>query len=93
MSVSLQTTAVIRQRGQLTIPDKIREMMSWIRENAVVVIETTTHDTFIVKPYSTDKYNLSQKWQKAWEAIQLTRSFKGKRGNLSGFVVEDRKAH
>ena len=93
MNINLQTTGIIRQRGQLTIPDKIREALTWIRENAVVVIETTDNNTVIVKPYSLEKLNASARWQKAREAIQLARSFKGKRGNLSKFVVEDRQSH
>lgn len=93
MNISLQTTAVIRQRGQLTIPDKIREALTWIRENTVAVIETTTNDAFIVKPYNLEKLDTSERWKRAHEAIQLARSFKGRRGNLSKFVVGDRKSH
>lgn len=93
MNTNFQTTAVIRQRGQLTIPDKMRTMLSWIRENAVVVLETTLDGGIIVKPYRSSESNLSQRWQKAREAIQLSRSFAGKRGNLSKFVAEDRQSH
>ncbi len=93
MDTISQTTAVIRQRGQLTIPDKIRATFPWLIENAVVVLETLPNEGIIVKPYHSSGLNLAQKWQKAWEAIQLSRSFKGKRGNLSEFVVKDRQNH
>lgn len=93
MNTTFQTTAVIRQRGQLTIPNKIREMLSWAKENTTVILEATVNNMIIVKPYGFTHSDAAQKWQKAWDAIQLARSFKGKKGNLSQFVAQDRETH
>lgn len=92
MSTRLQTTAVIRQRGQLTIPDKIRALLSWVAPHSVVTITTRSADELVVKPY-TPTVEESIDWKKVWEGISLTRSFRGKRGNLSQFVVKDRSRH
>ena len=35
------------------------------------------------------KYN----WDEMWHNIELARSFKGKHGNLSQMIVEDRENH
>lgn len=92
MNGSFQTTATVRQRGQFTIPDQIRDITPWLMTNAIVSVTATPNDGIVIKPYQADK-NKQTDWKKAWEAIQLARSFKGKYGNLSKFVAEDRKRH
>ena len=88
----IQTTAIVRDRGQLTIPDEIRRLIKWITPRSVVTIRISTQDELIVKPYQTiEKQTVD--WNKIWENIQLTRSFKGTRGNLSQFIVGDRQSH
>jgi len=96
MNGNLQTTATIRQRGQLTIPDEIRGAKPWLNTNAIVIIKTTPADELLIKPF----YNFPQgkedkktNWKKIWEGVELARSFKGKRGNLSKFIAEDRERH
>lgn len=88
-----QATAIIRQRGQLTIPDEIRKLLSWLKPNAVVTVKITQKDRVIVQPHSDMIASSKDQWLKTWEAIQLARSFKGKRGNLSKFIAEDREGH
>ena len=84
-------TAVIRQRGQLTIPDQVREMLVWLRPGSVVGLEIDEEEIKI-KPYTKSKAK-GYDWDKIWAGIRLCRSFKGKRGNLSKFIAEDRYRH
>lgn len=85
-----QGTAIIRDRGQLTIPEKIRGLLKWPTSNSVVSIAITTNSEILIKPYPTDKI---VDWTSLWKEIKRVRSFKGKRGNLSKFVALDRTKH
>jgi len=84
--------SVIRDRGQLTIPDKIREAHDWANPNSIVTIISDSPDEIIIKPHKADvKREID--WNRLWKMIEFSRSFKGKRGNLSKFIAEDRKRH
>ncbi|MBI5356416.1 AbrB/MazE/SpoVT family DNA-binding domain-containing protein [Candidatus Collierbacteria bacterium] len=83
-------TAVIRQRGQLTIPDQVRDMLVWLREGSVVGIDIDSEEVRI-KPHSRAKKDVD--WDGFFSKVQLARSFKGKRGNLSSIIVDDRENH
>lgn len=90
--MNISSTAIIRQRGQLTIPDSIRDALSWLKTDTVVAITPKSPDELVITPYkksASDRVN----WDEIWRKIKLTRSFKGKRGNLSRFIAEDRKHH
>lgn len=83
------TISVIRNRGQLTIPDSIRALRSWAEPNSVVTITSDRPDEIIIRPH-TQKYD----WDKIWEGIRKSRTIKGKgRGSLSKFIAEDRYRH
>ncbi|OGK13746.1 hypothetical protein A3A93_05395 [Candidatus Roizmanbacteria bacterium RIFCSPLOWO2_01_FULL_38_12] len=83
-------TAIVRSRGQLTIPGKVREVLDWPKSNTVVHITATADKKMIVEPF---KGQLGIDWDKVWRAIRRSRSFKGKKGNLSKFIIEDREKH
>lgn len=83
-------TAVIRQRGQLTIPDQVRDLLVWMREGSVVGIDIENEEVRI-KPHAKAKKDID--WEGFFSKVQLARSFKGKRGNLSSIVAEDRENH
>jgi len=89
----MTVTATIRQRGQLTIPDQVRQQFSWIKENAVVAIITSPLGEVIIKPLSIHASSDKPDWNELWRKITLVRSFKGKRGNLSKFIAKDRYRH
>lgn len=89
----MTTTATIRQRGQLTIPDQIRQKFSWLKENTVVTIVASPTGEIIIKPLSVSASSDKPNWDEIWRKIKLVRSFKGKRGNLSKFIAEDRYRH
>lgn len=83
-------TAVIRQRGQLTVPDAIRDVLLWLRTGSVVGIEAE-EETIRITPYTKAKKSID--WHGFLEKVQLARSFRGKRGNLSSVVAADRGSH
>lgn len=83
-------TAIIRQRGQLTIPDQVRDMLAWLREDSVVGIDID-HEEVRIKPHSKVTKNIN--WDGFFSKVQLARSFKGKRGNLASIVAGDREDH
>lgn len=87
----MQTTAIVRQRGQLTIPDFIREVTSWITPGSVVSISRNRADEIVIKPQTSQK---KVDWDRLWNKIQIARSFKGEyKGSLSEFIINDRQNH
>ncbi len=89
----MTVTATIRQRGQLTIPDQVRQKFSWIKENAVVSIFASPVGEIVIKPFRTRVSSDQPDWDEIWRKIKLVRSFKGRQGNLSQFIAEDRYRH
>jgi len=84
---NIQGTAIIRDRGQLTIPEKVREALDWAKPFAVVSITTST-DEIIIKPY-VEKVD----WDQIKKDIRKLRSYKGVQGSMSEFIAEDRYRH
>ncbi|OGG11955.1 hypothetical protein A2Z00_04060 [Candidatus Gottesmanbacteria bacterium RBG_13_45_10] len=87
---NIQSTAVIRDRGQLTIPERIREVLGWSAPNSVVSLTTTSRSELIIRPFE-GKDEID--WSAIWLSIGLSRSYVGKKGNLAGFIVSDRENH
>ena len=87
--MNIQTVGIIRQRGQLTIPDKIRETFPWLSPSSVVTIVSQKPDEIIIKPHKKE-YN----WDKIWKGIRKARSIHGK-GKMSTleFIQQDRLSH
>ena len=87
---NVQGTAIIRERGQLTIPEKIRQVLKWSSPNSVVSLTATSRDELVIRPFEGKKQT---DWSNIWINIDLSRSYVGKRGNLSGFTASDRENH
>ncbi|OGK31087.1 hypothetical protein A3F29_03745 [Candidatus Roizmanbacteria bacterium RIFCSPHIGHO2_12_FULL_33_9] len=85
--INIQGTAIIRNRGQLTIPEKVREALDWAKPSAVVSI-TTSKDEIIIKPYA-EKVD----WDQIEKDIRKLRAYKGVQGSMSEFIAEDRYRH
>ena len=85
----VQGTVVIRDRGQLTIPEKIREVRPWASPVSVVTISSVKPNEIIIQPYA----QVNVDWNKIWTNIEKSRSQKGKKVTLSEFIVEDRSKH
>ncbi len=87
--INTQGTAIIRDRGQLTIPDSIRKVVNWATPLSAVTISVVNPDEIVIKPHKSQV-----NWDKIWEGIKSARAIKGKgRGSLSKFIVEDRYRH
>ncbi|HLE49923.1 MAG TPA: hypothetical protein VI791_02185 [Patescibacteria group bacterium] len=84
--------AAVRQRGQITIPDKIRSDLAWLSTGSIIHITRIDNRSILVKPYQ-EEAKQKPDWKKIWDSIALARTFKGERGNLSAFVVKDRESH
>lgn len=92
MNTSSFATAIIRDRGQLTIPDSIREKFPWVNPHAVVLVDGRGNDEIVIRPYTSLHKEVD--WDKLWKEIKRVRAFKGKgRGNLSRFIASDRGRH
>ena len=89
--MQLQTTSIIRDRGQLTIPDVIRGRADWVSTGSVVTVTQVKADEIVIKPHvASNKIN----WDKLWKNIELARSYEGScSGSLSEFIVADRESH
>lgn len=86
--VVTHTISIIRNRGQLTIPDSIRALREWASSNSAVIITSEDPDEIVIRPHKKE-YD----WDKMWKLINKSRSFKGKGGSLSKFIAEDRYSH
>ncbi len=82
-------TAIIRQRGQLTVPDALRSKMGWLDDGEAVVLEATQGEVKIRPRSGKRKVDLTDFWRK----VELARSFIGKRGNLAEVIDQDRDEH
>ena len=88
--ISVRGTATIRDRGQLTIPEKIRGVLHWSTPNSVVSLSTNSKNELIIKPFEGKK---QIDWTSIWVRINVSRSTTGKQGNLSKFIASDRESH
>lgn len=80
---------IVRNRGQITIPDSIRKTVSWINPMSAISISIVKPDEIVMKPHK----NL-ENWDQIWEKIEASRAISGK-GNESAakFLERDRQAH
>ncbi len=85
----MSSISIIRERGQITIPDKIRATLDWLTPTSPVSISIVNPDEISIRPYQNKKIT---DWQKLWAQIRKSRALKSKgQGNLSAFIIEDRQ--
>ena len=90
--MQIQTTAIIRDRGQLTIPDKIRKNLKWPSNNTVVSITADINKKIVIEPYEENKKKVD--WNQIWKNIRKIRSYKTKNSRpASELIAEDRYNH
>jgi len=86
----MKTVSIVRNRGQLTIPDSIRKLVNWVTPLSAVSLSVVRPDEIVIRPAQPPK---KVDWDKLWMQIKRVRTFKGNgKGNLSAFIVEDREA-
>ena len=80
---------IVRDRGQLTIPDKIRKSIDWIHPLSPVSITVTQPNEIVIRPHLQNP-----DWDTIWNNIHRSRAIKGK-GNKSAaaFIEDDRRSH
>lgn len=78
------TTAVIRDRFQLTIPESIRGSLSWLTPGTAVRLLLKSGQ-LVVQPYQEKTVD----WKKIWRVLELVAG-KGRQISLSKFVVNER---
>lgn len=86
---SLSKVAIIRQRGQITIPDSIRKSARWITANQPVNISIAGDREIIITPATNDATD----WDHLWQEIDKVRSLPGKKADVSKFIAADRTKH
>lgn len=90
-----QTISKIRERGQLTVPQGIREVLNW-PEDEVMVKVTTIQDGFRVErlpisyPQHPKKKLTKKEWNKIWQAFDKIRKSGRQDIDLREFVRKDR---
>ncbi|MEX2028419.1 MAG: hypothetical protein WD988_02870 [Candidatus Curtissbacteria bacterium] len=85
----MKTVSIVRERGQLTIPEAIRSMVSWVAPLSAVSISIIKPDEIIIRPH---KSNID--WVMIWEGIKKSRSISGKgKVNTAEFLQQDRNSH
>lgn len=86
----MKAISIIRDRGQLTIPDSIRKIAQWISPMSAVSVSIVKPDEIVIKPHvaSIDKNQI-------WENIRKARAIKGKGSAISAaeFLIKDRQSH
>lgn len=86
----MKTVSIVRDRGQLTIPDSIRRVVSWITPMSAVSISVVKPDEIVITPHK-KQYD----WDKIWEGVRKSRAIKGKGKAISAaeFLEQDRTSH
>jgi len=85
----MKTVSIIRDRGQLTIPDSIRKAINWMNPMSAVTISVIKPDEIIIKPHKTQI-----EWEKIWNLVKESRAIRGKgRGSAAEFLERDRRSH
>lgn len=84
----MKNVSIIRNRGQLTIPDNIRKSVNWANPLSAVSIVVVGPDEIVIKPHQPHV-----DWDKIWAGIEKARAISGGKGNLSEFIAADRHNH
>jgi len=87
----MEQTLIIRQKGQITLPKKIRNKLIWTEKNSVINIILKNEDELILTPFSSETGS-NKKWKNIWNILNSIRKI-GKKVNLSDFIINDRQNH
>lgn len=85
----MKTVSIIRDRGQLTIPDSIRKSVKWANPLAAVTITVTKSDEIVITPHQNQT-----DWKKIDANMKKLHAHSGK-STLSAaeFIAQDRQNH
>ncbi len=85
----MKTVGIIRDRGQLTIPEPVRKIAGWVSSSSVVSISIENPQEIVVSPHQV----LNQlELEVLFTAIKKARAIKG-RGDMSAhaFLLKERR--
>ncbi|MBI2028314.1 MAG: hypothetical protein HYT07_01770 [Candidatus Levybacteria bacterium] len=94
----IQKITRVRERGQLTVPNEIREALNWHDEELTVKIETTPSGFRVERvpishPQHPKKKLTKEEGERIWEDMKRISKL-GKQGvNLTKFLRHDRDTH
>jgi len=86
----MNVTSIIRERGQLTIPNSIRNRVNWIMPMSAITISLTKPDEILIKPHQPET-----NWDTIWKGIKKMHTITGKGQTQSAvdFLTKDRSSH
>jgi len=86
----MKVTGIIRDRGQLTIPDSIRKTIKWAAPMSAVSITVVKPNQILIQPQQT-----YVNWEDIWASIKRARAIRGKTEATSTteFLEKDRASH
>ena len=86
----MKKISVIRERGQLTIPDSVRRAVGWVEPQSAVSITVVKPDEIVIKPH---KQPIDR--DRIWEMVKKSRSFGIGKATTSAveFLEKDRRSH
>lgn len=85
----MKSIVIIRDRGQLTIPDSIRKSVNWATPLSAVSISVTKPDEIVIKPHQ-----VTMDKEKIWSLVKKSRAIKGRaKESAAKFLEKDRAAH
>ena len=86
----MKNVVIVRNRGQITIPDSIRKAVGWVNPMSAISITVVKPDEIVMRPQMrvVDR-------NKLWEMIERSRSLGNGRATQSAaeFLERDRKSH
>ena len=85
----MQVTSVIRNRGQLTIPDSIRKLVGWAGTMSAVTIMVNRQDEILIRP-KTKAVDMEELWKRINEVRNLRA---GESFDSLDFIQKDRQSH
>jgi len=94
----LKEIAKIRNRGQLTIPCKIREVLNWLESDSLIEIVPKKIDRIEMRPLISLQQKKLKKTKSNREINALWRKMRaigrvGRQIKLSEFILKDRERH
>lgn len=93
-----QTISKIRERGQLTVPQQIRQALNWPDDKMMVKV-TTIEDGFRVEklpvshPQNPKKKLTKKQWDKIWKTFEEFSKSGRQDIKLTDFLRKDRDTH
>jgi bifunctional DNA-binding transcriptional regulator/antitoxin component of YhaV-PrlF toxin-antitoxin module len=79
----MKNVVIIRDRGQLTIPDNIRKSISWVNPMSAVSISVVKADEIVIRPH---QHTLNK--ERIWELIRKSRTIKGKNSQSAAEIIQ-----